>query len=182
MQLASFLILSLTALILSKTIAKFNLIMQIMVSKFGLFVCGLAFAMHFSSCTYAPRNTKVDQTYNARQMAVGIDNQESIPIKETTHEEIVPPLGDSQYATPLRLVGKVSNEFNDTSACASDFLTIGSSKKDVARLQGTPSRIVDFGSTSWWYYGDSRIDFNSRDQIESWDNSDRNLNLRMIIK
>jgi hypothetical protein len=64
-----------------------------------------------------------------------------------------------------------------------EFLTIGSSKKDVARVQGTPTKIHEFHSAgSWWYYGDSKINFDWRGRIESWDNSDNNLKVRMAIE
>lgn len=69
---------------------------------------------------------------------------------------------------------------NHLSRRRSEFITIGSTKEDVARIQGTPTRINDFGYIgSWWSYGNSKIEFDGKGRIEGWDNSDRNLRVRM---
>ena len=153
----------------------------------------------FSSCTYAPRSTSIDNTYNARQMAVGVGDQPNDSMRSTTVENEVsstteqgsnPPvientpsvnqetggswpnpeqieqlrqkkIAESEPVTPSRM---------ETSS-AKSYLTIGSTKKDVARIQGTPSSISKFEylDKEWWYYGTSIIKFKN-ERISEWDN------------
>ena len=152
----------------------------------------------FSSCTYAPRSTSIDNTYNARQMAVGVgdqpkDSMTSTTVENeassTTEQEPNPPvientpsvnqetgnswpnseqieqlrqkkIAESEPVTPSRL---------ETSS-VKNYLTIGSTKKDVARIQGTPSSISKYGVLGeWWYYGTSVIKFQN-ERIDEWNN------------
>ena len=153
----------------------------------------------FSSCTYAPRSTSIDNTYNARQMAVGVGDQPNDSmtsttveneVSSTTEQEPNPPvientpsvnqenggswpnpeqieqlrqkkIAESEPVTPSRM---------ETSS-AKNYLTIGSTKKDVARIQGTPSSISKFEylDKEWWYYGTSIIKFKN-ERISEWDN------------
>ena len=136
------------------------------------------FALALASCTYAPRNTSVDNNYNARQMAIGVTEQSQDAMTSTIHEEEAIGEGDLQEAH-----SPYAPQKQKTTVSAQDFLTIGSSKKDVARVQGTPTKIHEFHSAgSWWYYGDSKINFDWRGRIESWDNSNNNLKVRMAIE
>ena len=152
-----------------------------------------------SSCTYAPRSTSIDNTYNARQMAVGVGDQPNDSmtsttveneVSSTTEQEPNPPvientpsvnqetggswlnpeqieqlrqkkIAESEPVTPSRM---------ETSS-AKSYLTIGSTKKDVARIQGTPSSISKFEylDKEWWYYGTSIIKFKN-ERISEWDN------------
>jgi len=151
------------------------------------------FALALASCTYAPRSTSIDNNYNARQMAIGVGEQSPDAMTSTTHEEEAIEEGDRSN-TPSESNSSQEGDLQESrSSDASqaqrpavfgqEFLTIGSSKKDVARVQGTPTKIHEFHSAgSWWYYGDSKINFDWRGRIESWDNSDNNLKVRMAIE
>ena len=151
------------------------------------------FAFALASCTYAPRSTSIDNNYNARQMAIGVGEQSPDAMTSTTHEEEAIEEGDSSN-TPSESNSSQEGDLQENQSLyasqaqrpavsAQEFLTIGSSKKDVARVQGTPTKIHEFHSAgSWWYYGDSKINFDWRGRIESWDNSDNNLKVRMAIE
>jgi len=64
-----------------------------------------------------------------------------------------------------------------------DFITIGSNKSEVVRVQGTPTSIDNYHSgDSWWYKSNSGISvirFDNNDKIKSWDN---NGNLKVKIQ
>jgi hypothetical protein len=165
--------------------------MQIMVSKFGLFVCGCVFATHFSSCTYAPRNTKIDQTYNARQMAVGVTEQSQESMTSTISEEESIAEGDISHASSESTSSRdgyqqvsypsLSSSDKRLLVPTPDFITIGSSKSDVVRVQGTPTRLTDLTySGDVWDYGYSSITFDTRDKVKEWSNTG-NLKVKMQI-
>jgi hypothetical protein len=135
------------------------------------------------SCTYAPKNTTVDNTYNARLMAIGGDSTGE-GLSSTTHEEEQyqaseeprdtcndqPEMSDVQFAlsnAPKTLLQTPS-------------LTLGSTKDEVARIQGTPTQIIKFeySREEWWFYGRSKITL-KKGLIHEWDNSDRNLKIRI---
>jgi len=59
-------------------------------------------------------------------------------------------------------------------------ITIGSSKSDVAKIQGTPTRITPGVQDEWWWYDHSYIVFDSRGGVTSWYQS-RNNPLRVAI-
>lgn len=152
----------------------------------------------FSSCTYAPRSTSIDNTYNAKQMAVGVgdqpkDSMTSTTVENeassTTEQEPNPPVientsnvnqgtgtswPNSEQIEQLRQKKIAESEpmtpsHMETSS-VKNYLTIGSTKKDVARIQGTPSSISKYGVISeWWYYGNSIIKFKN-ERIDQWDN------------
>jgi hypothetical protein len=139
--------------------------------------------INLSACTYAPKNTTVDNTYNARLMSVGGDSA-SEGISSTIHEEEQyqaseeprdtcndhPEISDVQFA--------LSNA--PKTRLQTPYLTLGSTKDEVARIQGTPTRIWDHGSAgSWWEYGDSMIEFDAKGLIKAWNNEDKNLNVKV---
>jgi len=149
-------------------------------------------ALFLVSCTYAPRSTKIDQTYTARQMAVGVTSQPNGGMTSTTTVEEVPASGDTIPSSQQHLstypevrVPEMANHptHGRNVSGASNFLTIGSTKNDVAIIQGTPTKVNEFGSLgSWWTYGSSRIEFDSRGRIESWDNYGGNLKVKMVVQ
>lgn len=143
----------------------------------------LFFIATLSACTYAPKNTTVDNTYNARLMAIGGDSTGE-GLTSTTHEEEQyqaseeprdtcndhPEISDVQFA----LSNAPKNHLMPT------YVTLGSSKEEVARIQGTPTKIVEFeGVMSWWKYGSSKIEFNSKGRVNAWDNYGRNLKVKL---
>jgi len=61
------------------------------------------------------------------------------------------------------------------------FITLGSHKDDVIRIQGTPTKIEEFLGTDRWYYGDNitRIEFSAADDtVTAWDNYNGSLILQ----
>ena len=142
-----------------------------------------------SSCTYAPRNTKIDQTYNARQMAVGVTEQPQESMTSTISEEEAIAEGDIPHASSESTASRdgyqqvsypsLSSYEKRLTVPAPDFITIGSSKSDVVRVQGTPTDIYDYSSGDTWYYGSSRIEFDSKDRVKSWNNNGR---LKVIMQ
>lgn len=153
----------------------------------------------FSSCTYAPRSTSIDNTYNARQMAVGVGDQPKDSMTSTTVESEVSSTTEQQSNTPvIENTPRVDQETGGSwsnpeqieqlrqkkiaesepmtpshmeTSSAKTYLTIGSTKKDVARIQGTPSSIMNLEAIGkeWWYYGSSIIKF-TNGRISEWDN------------
>jgi hypothetical protein len=141
-----------------------------------------------ASCTYAPRSTKIDNTYNARQMAVGVGDQTKDAMTSTTSEEPVTPSGDNRSASEPRLVGlrdartaQIERTANNLQPAIgeSNYLTIGSTKSDVVRIQGTPNEITKFDvlGEEWWYYGTSKITLKNG-RVHEWNNYGR-LKVRM---
>ena len=47
-------------------------------------------------------------------------------------------------------------------------ITIGSSKSEVAKIQGTPTRIINNADSVYWWYGTSYIVFDPNGGVESW--------------
>jgi hypothetical protein len=134
-----------------------------------------------ASCTYAPRSTKIDNTYNARQMAVGVGDQTKDAMTLTTSE-------DNRSASEPRLVGlrdartaQIERTANNLQPAIgeSNYLTIGSTKSDVVRIQGTPNEITKFDvlGEEWWYYGTSKITLKNG-RVHEWNNYGR-LKVRM---
>ncbi len=143
----------------------------------------MIYFINLSACTYAPKNTTVDNTYNARLMAIGGDSTGE-GLTSTTHQEEQyqegeeprdtcndqPEMSDVQFALSSAPKSLLQNRY----------LTLGSTKDEVARIQGTPTRIWDHGSAgSWWEYGDSMIEFDSKGLIKAWNNEDKNLNVKV---
>lgn len=58
-------------------------------------------------------------------------------------------------------------------------ITIGSSKSDVAKIQGTPTTIAGGLDEEWWWYGNSYIVFNGQGTVKSWNQSGGALNVAM---
>lgn len=112
-----------------------------------------------TSCTYAPRTTKIDQTYNARQMAIGVTSQPNNAMVSTTILEDDEAVPSHNPAHP-------------------NSVTIGSSKNDVARIQGTPTTIADCLDEEWWWYGSSYIVF-KQGAVKSWNQGGGALNVAM---
>ena len=146
-------------------------------------------ALAIASCTYAPRSTKIDNTYTARQIAVGMGDQPNGAMTSTTHEDQVPVSGDAQSKTQQTL--KILNEekLNQFEAKpqgqesvigASKFITIGSTKNDVVRIQGTPTSINKYESLrqEMWHYGYSSITLKNG-LVYEWSNRSSNLKVKM---
>ena len=148
-------------------------------------------AIFLVSCTYAPRSTKIDQTYTARQMALGVTSQPNGGITSTTTVEEVPASGDTIPSSQQHLstypevrVAELASKPTSIRAISSpaNFLTIGSTKNDVARIQGTPISISAYSSCDYWYFGYSSIKFDRNGRIQSWDNRGGNLKVKMVVQ
>ena len=145
-------------------------------------------ALFLVSCTYAPRST--NQTYTARQMAVGVTSQPNGGITSTTTVEEVPASGDTITSSQQHLatypevrVAELASKptISRAISSASNFITIGSTKSDVVRIQGTPTKIADlsFINQEMWNYGYyNRITFKNG-RVSEWNNSDGKLKVRM---
>jgi hypothetical protein len=139
------------------------------------------------SCTYAPKNTTIDNTYNARQMAVGVGDQPHDSMTSTTIEEEVaatpvptpvpttrPTPTASNYAPKQQNSNQSYRErrISELEPYAItqptyNFITIGSSKKDVARIQGTPTKIEVLSDTyEIWSFQYATISFRNNKVIE----------------
>jgi hypothetical protein len=171
-------------------------------------VIALFTAILLASCTYAPKTTKIDTTYNARQMAVGMGDQPTGAMSSTIHEDESP--AGNQASQPTQTTGP-NNQASNTSpgmplarlelmrqrrisgvdnspkvatsnAPAADFITIGSTKADVARIQGTPRRVDNsfntIGIETWGYGGYDRIEFKNG-RVNEWNNSSGFLKVKM---
>lgn len=64
---------------------------------------------------------------------------------------------------------------------ATMYITLGSTKEQVARIQGTPSTILRLSSTEIWYYGASSITFDDG-VVTEWNNSRLGDTLRVRIR
>jgi len=98
-----------------------------------------------ASCTYAPRNTQIDQTYSARIMAIGV-SEKSGGITSTTH------VGDEEVPAVI----PVSGGFG-----------LGSTYQEVVALQGPPTL---FGLPGTIYFGYSNVKFSGgrTPKVISW--------------
>jgi outer membrane protein assembly factor BamE (lipoprotein component of BamABCDE complex) len=74
--------------------------------------------------------------------------------------------------------GKLKIKLNPQNKTDGSFFTIGSSKDEVLNIQGTPSSISEYGNTSNWYYGSSRIEF-SKNMVKEYSNSSNNLKIKI---
>ena len=163
-------------------------------------------ALALVSCTYAPRNTKIDQTYTARQMAVGMGDQPNSAMTSTTHEDESLAGSKTLQSTqatnnqsptqnagmPLTRLEKIRQQrisglentpkVPSSNVPASDYITIGSTKADVARIQGTPKSIDTslnmMGLEEWGYNDFDRIKFKNGLVIE-WVNYSGKLKVKM---
>ncbi len=122
----------------------------------------------------------IDNTYNARQMAIGMGDQRD-GMTSTTYED--DSGSDLQLnETPQSASGqvlKLQRNFQKRQPYPeSFFITVGSSKSDVVRIQGTPTSIIPvMGTTEWWWYGTSYIVF-EKSRVASWSSSG-NLRVKM---
>jgi hypothetical protein len=146
-------------------------------------------ALTLASCTYAPRSTKIDNTYTARQIAVGMGDQPNGSMTSTTHEDEVPVSVDAQSKTQQTLKSLNEKKLNQFEAKprgqesvigASKFITIGSTKNDVVRIQGTPTSINKYESLrqEMWHYGYSSITLKNG-LVYEWSNTSSNLKVKM---
>lgn len=137
-----------------------------------------------SSCTYAPKTTLIDNTYTARQMAIGVGENQRDGMTSTIHEDDSvsesTPEHEASTANSKNRTKKINvNQQISQSQPQRKFITIGSTKSDVIRIQGTPTSLhrYSFGE-EWWFYGFSHIVFkNSR--VDSWADSDGRLRVGM---
>ena len=149
------------------------------------------FALALASCTYAPRNTSVDNNYNARQMAIGVTEQSQDAMTSTIHGEESIGEGDSSN-TPSESNTPQDEDLQEShssyasqeqrpAVSAPSFITIGSSKSHVARIQGTPKTIDDLSIINeecWHYDYYNRINFKNG-RVSGWNNSNGKLKVRM---
>jgi hypothetical protein len=164
---------------------------------------GLFITLFLASCTYAPKTTKIDNTYNARQMAVGMGDQPTGAMSSTLQEDESPSV--NQASQPTQTTGannqasngmplakleqmrqqRISGVDNSPKVATSntsvpDYITIGSTKADVIRVQGTPAAIDKFEmlGEEWWNYGTSRIVFKNG-KVYEWHDYRRLLKVKM---
>jgi len=145
-------------------------------------------ALFLVSCTYAPRST--NQTYTARQMAVGVTSQPNGGITSTTTVEEASASGDTIPSSQQHLatypevrVAELASKptSSGTVSGASNFITIGSTRNDVARIQGTPKTIEDLSiinEENWDYGYYNRINFKNG-LVSGWNNSNGKLKVSM---
>ena len=124
----------------------------------------LIFTVLLQSCTYAPRSTNIDNTYNARQIAVGLGDHGKEGITSTTHEDEITSDTNMLKPQPQRSIENLRDKplpqigrnqpLTPTTTPVNNYFTIGSSKIDVINIQGTPSRIHrnEYFSQENWYY------------------------------
>jgi hypothetical protein len=131
-------------------------------------ILSIAFAALFLvSCTYAPRST--NQTYTARQMAIGVTSQPNGMTSTTTAEQspVIATYPEVRVAEPVI-------------SASSNFLTIGSTKNDVVRIQGTPIEVTKYAYSGeeTWRYGYSFITLKNG-LVYEWNNRCSNLKVKM---
>ncbi len=154
-------------------------------------IIALLTTLPFASCTYAPRSTSIDNNYNARQMAIGVGEQSQDAMTSTIHEEEAIGEGDSSNtpseSNPSQEAGLQESHASYVSqeqrpaVSAPSFITIGSSKSHVARIQGTPKTIDDLSIINeecWHYDYYNRINFKNG-RVSGWNNSNGKLKVRM---
>lgn len=163
-------------------------------------------ALAIASCTYAPRSTKIDNTYTARQMAVGVGDQPNGAMTSTTHEDesmagskalqstqaTNKKLPNQNAGMPLTRLEKIRQQrisglentpkVPNSNVATLDCITIGSTKADVARIQGTPKSIDTsfhmIGLEEWGYNDFDRIKFRNG-LVSEWYNSSGKLKVKM---
>ena len=132
------------------------------------------FTLLIASCTYAPKTTLIDNTYTARQMAIGVGENQRDGMTSTIHEDDSvsesTPEHEPSSANSKNRTKKVNNNHQiSQSQPQRNVITIGSTKSDVIRIQGTPTSLNKYDSfgEEWWWYRTSYIKFkNSR--VDSW--------------
>jgi hypothetical protein len=139
----------------------------------------LSLIASLSACTYAPKNTTVDNTYNARLMAIGVTEHSKDAMSSTIHEEETLGQGDFQETN-------LSDAFHENQRLISspNFITIGSSKSDVARIQGTPKSIEDLSFIDqeiWNYDYYNSITFKNG-RVSEWNNSNGKLKVKIVAE
>ena len=92
------------------------------------------------------------------------------------------------YFTPEGIVKGYSNvshnlhirvQRSDNSALPSDHFSIGSTKDQVLAVQGTPSGVIDGGSTGdIWSYGFSTVEFSPEGAVKGYSNVGSNLRIK----
>jgi curved DNA-binding protein CbpA len=75
-----------------------------------------------------------------------------------------------------------SSSGNNTSSFKTDNFTLGSSKKEVLKVQGNPTSIhkYEFSGEEVWYYGTSSITF-KKEKVSEYSNSSENLNVTVNL-
>jgi hypothetical protein len=99
-----------------------------------------------ASCTYAPRNTQIDQTYSARIMAIGV-SEKSGGITSTTH------VGDEEVPAviPVR-----------------DGFGLGSTYQEVVAIQGPPSALMERMGIAYFGYSNVKFSGGRTPKVISW--------------
>jgi hypothetical protein len=122
-------------------------------------------------------------------MAIGVGEQSQDAMTSTIHEEEAIGEGDSSNtpseSNPSQEAGLQESHASYVSqeqrpaVSAPNFITIGSSKSDVVRVQGTPTTIIksDMISEECWFYGYSNITLKNG-RVYQWDNNG-NLKVKM---
>lgn len=133
------------------------------------------FTLALASCTYAPRSTSIDNNYNARQMAIGVTEQSQDAMTSTIHEEEAIAERDLQESH-----SSYAPQDQRPAVSTPNFITIGSSKSDVVRVQGTPTEIRTWSWGDDWFFGFSKISFDTHNRVKEWTNNG-NLKVKMQI-
>lgn len=82
--------------------------------------------------------------------------QVSVP-QSATYEEPLPVNNDYVYVNP-----------DMPAEVHPDSITLGSTKADVGRVMGTPTKVTKHTETEFWWYKSSYIVFNSHGEVEGW--------------
>jgi hypothetical protein len=102
--------------------------------------------------------------------AIGEGDSSNTPSESNPSQEAGLQKSHALYASQQRLA-----------VSAPSFITIGSSKSDVVRVQGTPTSLTDYTySGDVWNYGYSSITFDTKDKVKQWNNAG-NLKVKMQI-
>jgi len=82
--------------------------------------------------------------------------QAAVP-QNATFEEPLPVNNDFVYVNP-----------DMPAEVHPDSVTLGSTKANVGRVMGTPTKVTKHTETEFWWYKSSYIVFNSHGEVEGW--------------
>lgn len=69
----------------------------------------------------------------------------------------------------------------DPQVTSADYFTLGSTKDDVVRIQGTPTVYRPYRRGHEWHYGQSIVKFGDSERVVRWENVDGNLKARIYV-
>jgi hypothetical protein len=112
-------------------------------------------------------------------MAIGVTEHSQDAMSSTIHEEETLGQGDFQETN-------LPDAFHEHQRIISSpkYITIGSSKSDVARIQGTPESIEDLSiidQENWNYDYYNSITFKNG-RVSGWTNSNGKLKVKMVAE